>query len=86
MEEEVGHITHYFSKIGVAVIEITSESLKIGETIHIKGHSSDFTQFVESLQQEHQAVPEAKKGASYGMKVKEPVREGDRIYRVKEGI
>jgi putative protease len=85
MEEEVGHITHYFSKIGVAVIEITSGSLKIGETIHVKGHSSDFTQTAESLQQEHQAIPEAKKGGSFGMKVKEPVREGDRIYKVKEG-
>jgi hypothetical protein len=52
MEEEIGHITHYFSKIGVAVIEITSGSLKIGETIHVKGHSSDFTQTVESLQPE----------------------------------
>ena len=85
MEEEIGHITHYFSKIGVAVIEITSGSLKAGETIRIKGHTSDFTQAVESLQQEHQAVPEAKKGGSYGMKVKEPVREGDKIFKVTEG-
>ena len=85
MEEEIGHITHYFSKIGVAVIEITSGSLKVGETIHVKGHTSDFTQTVESLQQEHQAVPEAKKGSSFGMKVKDSVREGDRIFKVKEG-
>lgn len=85
MEEEIGHITHYFSKIGVAVIEITSGSLKAGETIHIKGHTSDFNQVVESLQQEHQSVPEAKKGGSFGMKVKEPVREGDRIFKVTEG-
>lgn len=82
MEEEIGHITHYFSKIGVAVIEITSGTLKAGETIHVKGHTSDFTQVVDSLQQEHQAVPEAKKGGSYGMKVKEPVREGDKISKV----
>jgi translation initiation factor IF-2 len=82
MEEEIGHITHYFSKIGVAVIEITSGTLKAGETIHVKGHTSDFTQVVDSLQQEHQAVPEAKKGGSYGMKVKEPVREGDKIFKV----
>jgi putative protease len=82
MEEEIGHITHYFSKISVAVIEITSGTLKAGETIHVKGHTSDFTQVVESLQQEHLAVPEAKKGGSYGMKVKEPVREGDKIFKV----
>jgi putative protease len=85
MEEEIGHITHYFSKIGVAVIEITAGTLKAGETIHIKGHTSDFNQVVESLQQEHQAVPEAKKGGSYGMKVKEHVREGDKIFKVTEG-
>ena len=85
MEEEIGHITHYFSKIGVAVIEVTAGSLKVGETIHIKGHTSDFSQAVESLQQENLAVPEVKKGVSAGMKVKEHVREGDRFYRIKEG-
>jgi putative protease len=85
MEEEIGRVTHYFPKIGVAVIEITAGSLKVGETIHIKGHTSDFTQPVESLQQEHLSVPEAKKGGSFGMKVKEHVREGDRVYKVKDG-
>jgi len=85
MEEEIGHITHYFPKIGVAVIEVTAGSLKVGETIHIKGHTSDFTQAVESLQQENLPVPEVKKGVSAGMKVKEHVREGDRVYKVKEG-
>ena len=84
MEEEIGHITHYFPKIGVAVIEVTAGSLKIGETIHVKGHTSDFTQAVESLQLEHQSIPEVKQGGSAGMKVKEHVREGDRVYRVKE--
>jgi len=84
MEEEIGRVTHYFSKIGVAVIEITAESLKVGETIRIKGHSSDFTQSVESLQLEHLSVPEVKKGVSAGMKVKEHVREGDKVYKTKE--
>ncbi len=85
MEEEIGHVTHYFPKIGVAVIEVTAGSLKVGETIHIKGHTSDLTQTVESLQQENLPVPEIKKGVSAGMKVKEHVREGDKIYRIKEG-
>jgi len=84
MEEEIGRITHYFSKIGVAVIEITAESLKVGETIRIKGHTSDFTQTVESLQQEHLSVPEIRKGVSAGIKVKEHVREGDKVYKTKE--
>lgn len=86
MEEEIGHITHYFPKIGVAVVEVTAGILKVGETVHIKGHTSDFTQTVESLQQEHLSVPEIKKGVSAGMKVKEHVREGDRVYKVKEGV
>jgi translation elongation factor EF-1alpha len=86
MEEDIGYITHYFSKIGVAVIEITAGSLKVGETIHIKGHTSDFTQPVESLQQEHQSIPEAKKGISVGLKVKDHVREGDRVFKVKDGV
>ena len=84
MEEEIGRITHYFSKIGVAVIEITAESLKVGETIRIKGHTSNFTQTVESLQQEHLSVPEIRKGVSAGIKVKEHVREGDKVYKTKE--
>jgi len=42
-EEEIGHITHFFPKISVAVIEVTAASLKVGETIRIKGHTSDFT-------------------------------------------
>lgn len=84
-EEEIGHITHFFPKINVAVIEVTAGALKVGETIRIKGHTSDFTQTVDSLQQEHLQVPELKPGASAGLKVKEHVREGDKVYLVKEG-
>lgn len=85
MEEEVGRVTHYFGKIGVAVIEVTAGSLKAGEAIRIKGHSTDFTQTVGSLQQEHQPVTELKKGVSGGMKVSQPVHEGDKVYRVEPG-
>jgi translation elongation factor EF-1alpha len=85
MEKELGRVTHFFPKISVAVIEITAGSLKIGETIHVKGHTSDFTQLVESLQWEHQSIPEAKMGASAGLKVKEHVREGDLVFKVEEG-
>ncbi len=81
-EEEIGHVTHYFPKINVAVVEVTAGALKVGDAVRIKGHTSDFTQTVESLQMEHLQVPEIKKGASAGMKVKEHVREGDKVYRV----
>jgi len=86
MEEEIGMVTHYFSKVSVAVIEITAGSLKVGDTIHIKGHTSDFTQQVESLQQEHQAIPQAGKGSSVGLKVKQLVHDHDRVFKVKEEV
>lgn len=84
MEEEIGRITHYFSRIGVGVVEITSGELKIGDTIHIKGHTTDFYQKVESMQVEHQPVSVAKQGDSVGLKVIDHVRENDRVYRVTE--
>ena len=81
-EEEVGKISDYFKKIGVAAIEITKGSLSVGDTIHIKGHTTDFTQTVDSMQIEHLSVPTAKAGDSIGIKVKDVVRDGDIVYKV----
>jgi putative protease len=77
----VGEITHYFSKIGVAVVEL-SDTLKVGDTIRIAGGNTDFTQQVESMEVEHQKVEVAKKGESIGMKVNEKVREGYKVYKI----
>jgi putative protease len=84
MEEEIGRITHYFSKINVGVVELTKGELKIGDTIHIKGRTTDVFQKVESMEVEHNAVDSAKKGESVGMKVKIHVRENDIVYKVTE--
>jgi translation elongation factor EF-1alpha len=84
MEEEIGIITHYFSKINVGVLELSAGELRIGDTIHIKGHTTDFYQKVESMQVEHNQVDIAKKGESVGMKVESPVRENDAVYKVTE--
>lgn len=84
MEEEIGRITHYFSRIGVGVLEITAGELRIGDTIHIKGHTTDFYQKVESMQVEHQPVSLVKKGDSVGLKVIDHVRENDKVFRVIE--
>ncbi len=81
-EVKIGEIAHYFGKISVAAIKLTDGDLKVGDTIHIKGHTSDFTQKVESIQIEHKVVPEAKKGADIGIKVSEHVREKDVVYKV----
>ncbi|KYK24391.1 hypothetical protein AYK26_06855 [Euryarchaeota archaeon SM23-78] len=82
-EREVGTVTHYYTNIGVAVIELT-DTLKVGDKIHIKGATSDFTQKVDSMQIEHKNVKEAKKGESIGLKVKEHVREHDKVFVVEE--
>ena len=86
MEEEIGRITHYFSKINVAVLEISKGKIQIGETIHIKGHTTDFYQKVESLQVDHAPVDSGKKGQEIGMKVESPVRENDVVLKVTEDL
>jgi translation elongation factor EF-1alpha len=83
-EEEIGKVQSYFRKIEVAAINIVNGSLSVGDTIHIKGHTTDFTQKVESIQIEHEQVPTAKPGDSIGIKVKEPVRDHDTVYKVTE--
>ncbi len=84
MEEEVGKIVHFFSKLNVGIIEVTHGELKTGDRIHIKGHTTDIFQAVDSLQKEHLAVAGAKKGETVGLKVKEPVRENDVVFKVIE--
>ncbi|MCX7920092.1 MAG: EF-Tu/IF-2/RF-3 family GTPase [bacterium] len=83
MEEiKIGVVTHYFSKAQVAGINITDGELKVGDTIHIKGHTSDFTQKVDSMQIEHQPVQVATKGQTIGIKVIDHAREHDVVYKV----
>ena len=78
----IGKITHYFSNIGVAVIDLSS-ALKEGDTIRIVGgEDTDFNQAVGSMQIEHEKIDVAKKGDSVGLKVKEKVREGYSVYKV----
>lgn len=77
----IGRVTHYFSKIGVAVIELT-DTLRAGETIRIVGGETDFNQVVESMEIEHQKVNEAKAGDSVGLKVSQKVREGYKVYKI----
>jgi len=80
-EMQVGKVTHYFTKIGVAVIEVTDGSIKVGDEIHIKGHTSDFKQKVTSMQIEHEKIELAEPGQSIGIKVNEPVRANDVVYK-----
>jgi translation elongation factor EF-1alpha len=77
---EIGHISHFFSKISVAVIELTA-ALAVGDTIVIKGPTTDFEQRVDSMQIEHNNVQRAEAGQSIGLKVAERVREKDVVYK-----
>jgi putative protease len=83
MEKRVGKVTDYFAKIGVIALEV-EEPIRVGDRIHIKGHTTDFLQTVESMQLEHQPIEEAKAGQTVGMKVQERARKGDIVYKVEE--
>ncbi|MFH1820535.1 MAG: hypothetical protein ABH805_01325 [Candidatus Nealsonbacteria bacterium] len=77
----IGQITHYFGHISVAVIELTN-TLKVGETIHVVGGEVDFIQTVESMEVDHKKVDKAKKGDSVGLKTDQKVREGYKVYKM----
>ena len=82
MEEKlIGKVTHFFGRPSVGIIEL-SDALKVGDTVHVKGHASDFTQQVSSMQIEHVDVSEAKAGDSVGIKVEQKVHEHDSVYKV----
>ena len=80
--KEIGKITHFFDKIGVAVVELAG-GLKAGDKIRVKGQTTDFKQSVKSMQVEHEKVERAKKGQAIGLKVKDKVRVNDKVYLEK---
>jgi len=81
-EQLIGKVTHYFPKPKVAAIEITDGELRVGDTIHIVGHTSNFTAKVDSMQIEHAATQVAKVGDKVGIRVDEHAREHDQVFRV----
>jgi hypothetical protein len=83
-EVELGKVTHYFSKIGVMAIQVTQDVLRVGDTIHVKGHTSDFTQKIDSMQIDNKPVAEAASGQSVGLHASDHAREHDLVYKVVE--
>lgn len=83
-EEEIGKVNHYFNKIGVAIIDVTKGSIRIGDVLHIKGSTTDFNQNVDSMQLDKQVFEEVKAGQSIGIKVDEKVRDGDVVFKVTD--
>jgi len=85
MEVEIGRVTHYYNHLNVAVLKLT-DGLKLGDKIHILGHVTDLTERVASMQVNHHTVVWVKPGEDVAIKVNEPVREHDIVYRVVEEI
>ena len=81
-EEEIGVVVKFFSKPSVAAIDITKGSIKKGDTLMYKGHTTDFTEEVTSIEIDNQSVDEANIGDMIGIQVKERVRENDIVYKV----
>lgn len=81
MDIKIGKVTHYYNRIGVAVI-VFSGGLKVGDTIQILGKTTDLTQKVHSLEIEHQKQQAVEAGQEVALKVDEPVRAGDVVYKV----
>ncbi len=79
--KEVGRVTHYFSKIGVAVLEL-SDKLSVGDRILVRGMTTNVEQTVDSMQIDRVDIESAEAGKSVGLKVEDRVREGDSVYKI----
>jgi len=80
--ERIGIVTHYYGNPMVAIVKLEAGTLRVGDTIHIRGHTSDFSQRVESLQVEHAPVDEVGPSDDFGIKVVQHAREHDVVYKV----
>ncbi len=83
-EEQVAVIVKFFVKPSVAALEVTNGTIKKGDLLKYKGHTTDFTEEIASMEIDNQSVDEVKAGDLVGVKVKERVREGDKVYKVSE--
>ena len=80
--ERIGIVTHYFNHLSVAVVKVESGTLRVGDNIHFRGHTTDFGQRIESLQVNHAPVAAVGPKDDFGMKVRDHVRENDVVYKV----
>ena len=81
-EKEIGKVSSFFSHVGVAAIKLT-DTLKVGDKIHIKGNTTDFEDTVSSMQIDKKEIQKAKKGDHVGIKVSEKVRPNDKVFLVE---
>ena len=83
-EEKVGKIVKFFAKPSVAAIEVTDGTLSLGDRIKIKGHTTDFEETIDSMQEDNKPIEKATPGQMIGVKVKERVREHDIVYKITD--
>lgn len=81
-DTKIGKISHYYDKIGVAVVEVIAP-IKVGDKLKFSGHDNEFEQAITSMQIEHEQIQTAKKGQAIGMKVDQPVKPGDEVFKVE---
>jgi len=80
--ERIGVVTHFYGAPSVAIVKLEAGTLRVGDTIHFQGHTTDFSQRIESLQVEHAAVDQVGPDDDFGVKVAQHVREHDVVYKV----
>ncbi|MFH1790856.1 MAG: hypothetical protein ABH885_02595 [Candidatus Omnitrophota bacterium] len=80
--EPIGEVTHYFPHVKVGVVKIKKGSLSAGDTVYLKGHTTDFEEKIGSMQVNHRNVDKASKGQEIGVKMKHRVRKGDLVYKL----
>jgi putative protease len=80
--EKIGEVTHYFPHVNAAAVKLLKSGLKVGDSVYIKGHTTDFKETVNSIQLDHATIPEGKKGQEIGLLVKSRVRQGDKVYKI----
>jgi hypothetical protein len=83
LEERIGFVTHYYNHLSVAILRLDSGTLRVGDLIHIRGHTTDFSQRVESLEVNHAPATEAGPNDDFGLKVVQHAREHDVVYKVR---
>lgn len=83
-ETRIGDVTHYYNQLHVAAVRITDGELHAGDTIHVKGHTSDFVQEVGSMERDHRPVEVAMPGDDVGIELEEHAREHDEVYLVRD--
>lgn len=81
IDSPIGKVIHYYDKLGVAIVDLTSGSLKVGDSLKFKKGDSEFTQTIESLQVEHSQADSVKSGDSFGLKVDQVTKPGTLVFK-----